>query len=90
MNNDGYMQLGARVAALEAAVADLQAQLVAAGLADAPADTYVTTGPAWEDDVRALLAEGRTIEAIKLVREVTGWGLKEAKDYVDHQQRPGY
>jgi ribosomal protein L7/L12 len=28
-------------------------------------------------------AEGRTIEAIKLVRERTGCDLKSAKDYVD-------
>ena len=36
-----------------------------------------------EDQVRALLAQGRKIEAIKQVRTATGWGLREAKDYVD-------
>lgn len=34
-----------------------------------------------------LLAEGNTIEAIKRVRELTGKGLKDAKDYVDAVQR---
>jgi len=36
-----------------------------------------------EDQVRALLAQGRRVEAIKRVRKTTGWGLKESKDYVD-------
>jgi large subunit ribosomal protein L7/L12 len=40
-----------------------------------------------EDDVegrvRSLLAEGRKIEAIKVYREATGAGLKEAKDAVE-------
>jgi ribosomal protein L7/L12 len=31
--------------------------------------------------VRAALADGNKIEAIKLVRERTGLGLKEAKDH---------
>jgi len=32
---------------------------------------------------RDLLSKRRNIEAIKLVREHTGWGLKESKDFVD-------
>jgi len=32
---------------------------------------------------RDLLTKRRKIEAIKLVREHTGWGLKESKDFVD-------
>lgn len=36
-----------------------------------------------EGEARALVAQGNTIAAIKRVRERTGWGLKEAKDYVD-------
>jgi ribosomal protein L7/L12 len=35
------------------------------------------------DQVRKLVASGRTIEAIKLLREVTGLSLKEAKEAVD-------
>jgi ribosomal protein L7/L12 len=34
-------------------------------------------------DIRALLERGNKIEAIKRVRELTGVGLKEAKDYLD-------
>ncbi len=34
-------------------------------------------------ELRALVAEGQKIEAIKRVREHTGWGLAEAKDYVE-------
>jgi ribosomal protein L7/L12 len=34
-----------------------------------------------------LLRAGKKIEAIKMVREVTGWGLAQAKDYVDHLER---
>ncbi len=33
--------------------------------------------------VEELLFAGRKIEAIKLVREITGMGLKEAKEFVD-------
>jgi Ribosomal protein L7/L12 C-terminal domain len=37
----------------------------------------------WEGEARNLAARGQAIEAIKLVREKTGLGLKEAKDLVD-------
>ncbi len=35
------------------------------------------------EEVRLLAREGKTIEAIKLLREQTGLGLKEAKEQVD-------
>jgi hypothetical protein len=35
------------------------------------------------DEVQALLKQGRKIEAIKLYRERTGAGLKEAKEAVE-------
>ncbi|MFF9312304.1 ribosomal protein L7/L12 [Streptomyces sp. NPDC014748] len=35
------------------------------------------------DEVAGLARAGRTIEAIKTYREITGVGLKEAKDAVD-------
>ena len=38
--------------------------------------------------VRSLLATGEKIAAIKLYRESTGVGLKEAKDAVDAMERP--
>jgi ribosomal protein L7/L12 len=42
-----------------------------------------TTSAEIEAQARALLADGNKIEAIKLVREATGLGLKEAKDFVE-------
>jgi large subunit ribosomal protein L7/L12 len=41
------------------------------------------TGGDLEGRVRTLMAEGRKIEAIEVHREVTGAGLKEAKDAVE-------
>jgi ribosomal protein L7/L12 len=38
-------------------------------------------------EITALVARGSKIEAIKRVRELTGLGLKEAKDYVDALER---
>ena len=37
--------------------------------------------------VEGLLLQGRKIEAIKLYREMTGVGLKEAKDTIDKMDR---
>ncbi len=42
-----------------------------------------------EREVYSLLARGRKIEAVKKVRELTGMGLQEAKDYVDSLARSG-
>ena len=39
--------------------------------------------PGWDAHARATAASGKKIEAIRQVREATGWGLKEAKDYVE-------
>ncbi|MCB9760252.1 MAG: ribosomal protein L7/L12 [Alphaproteobacteria bacterium] len=43
----------------------------------------VETGPGWVEEARDLLQQGRKIQAIKLVRAATGWGLKESKEYVE-------
>jgi ribosomal protein L7/L12 len=40
-----------------------------------------------ERQVQNLLAQGQQIEAIKLVRQKTNWGLKEARDYVNQLAR---
>jgi len=37
----------------------------------------------WSDEVDALLRAGKKIQAIKVYREATGAGLKEAKEAVD-------
>ncbi len=41
------------------------------------------------DQILQLLQEGRKIEAIKVYRETTGAGLKEAKEAVEEMQRQG-
>lgn len=46
-----------------------------------------TYNPSSDTGVRALVQERRKIEAIKLVRQRTGLGLKEAKDVVDAMER---
>lgn len=43
--------------------------------------------PTWEDEVIALLRNGKKIEAIKICRARTGWALKDAKDAVEAIQR---
>ena len=60
------------VEALEAGTAPPAARLAAA-----PASSGSM------DEVRALALQGNKIQAIKRYRELTGAGLKEAKDYVD-------
>ena len=48
------------------------------------ATTAVPPGDvAWMGEVSALIAQDKKIEAIKLYRERTGLGLKEAKDAID-------
>jgi ribosomal protein L7/L12 len=42
--------------------------------------------PDWQHQVRAALQQGNKIEAIKLYREATGVGLKEAKEAVEALQ----
>ena len=37
----------------------------------------------WSDEVNALLRDGKKIQAIKVYREATGAGLKEAKEAVE-------
>jgi hypothetical protein len=43
--------------------------------------------PSAETEIRALLQQRRKIHAIKLLREHTGLGLKEAKDRIDALDR---
>ena len=80
--------LKSRVAKLELAVAQLQAQVAAGGVpygAPTPAGAagQPAAGPDWMSEVRDLVARGNKIEAIKVYRERTGLGLKEAKDAVE-------
>jgi ribosomal protein L7/L12 len=68
-------ELKIRVSRLERQVEFLLRHL---GLPDRTGEPDVVAG-----EVLALKRAGRTIEAIKLYREATGLGLREAKDYVD-------
>jgi ribosomal protein L7/L12 len=43
------------------------------------------SGPSAE--IQSLIMQGKKIEAIKIYREQTGYGLKEAKDAVDAMER---
>lgn len=56
--------------------------------ATAPPTSVVNAG-AWLQDVRVLLSQGQKIEAIKLVRQQTRSGLKDAKDFVEALERGG-
>jgi ribosomal protein L7/L12 len=47
------------------------------------ADIASAIGPDHIDELRSLVGAGQQIEAITLVRRLTGMGLQEAKDYVD-------
>ena len=49
---------------------------------------YAPTGPDPLAQVRDLARRGRKIEAIKAYRELTGVGLREAKDAVEGLDRP--
>lgn len=62
-----------RVARLEAVVEELSRQL------GAPVDL----APAIPQEVRSLVAGGKKIQAIKVLREQTGMGLREAKETVE-------
>lgn len=72
-------QLEQRVARLEAQLAQLTA--TPAGAVAAAVATSATED--WMAEVRALRSAGKTIQAIKVYRERTGVGLKEAKDAVE-------
>ena len=89
--NDRLAKLESALASLQAQVAALTTGAVAAGPPSSLAGTdpgavpygnNVAGGP-WLDEVRQLKSSGKLINAIKLYREQTGVGLKEAKDAVE-------
>ena len=55
-------------------------------LADAP-DEPVKMSLIERSEIKQLLLDGNKIEAVKRYREISGLGLKEAKDAVDHMAR---
>ena len=58
------------------------------GAAGAPAGGVAATGEKTEFDVILTAAGEKKIQVIKVVRELTGLGLKEAKDLVDGAPKP--
>lgn len=74
-------QLRSRIARLESLVELLARKQ---GVSDAElASLHTAVGVPVSPTVRQLALEGRKIQAIKLLREETGLGLKEAKDTVE-------
>lgn len=73
--------LQARVRDLEGLVDELAAR---AGVSSAELRVLESgVGPRMPEECVHLVAEGRTIQAIKAYREHTGAGLKEAKEAID-------
>ena len=50
------------------------------------ATAFAALSPSVQADVDRLLLDRKKIEAIKLIREHTGMGLKESKDAAEHRQ----
>ena len=73
-------ELTLRVAELERTVERLARQ---AGI-----PSTVRGGPQVSEEVRALAMQGKTIHAVKRLREETGLGLRAAKEVVDRLPRP--
>jgi ribosomal protein L7/L12 len=80
--NDRLAKLESALASLQAQVALLTTGAVGAGAANPMAGNNVAGTP-WMDEVRRLKDSDQLISAIKLYRENTGVGLKEAKDIVE-------
>jgi hypothetical protein len=56
----------------------------------APVEPHRPLTPADVDEVRFLLTTGKVVYAVKVVRDRTGMGLKEAKDVVDAVRKGRY
>ncbi|BBY31190.1 ribosomal protein L7/L12 [Mycolicibacterium sediminis] len=80
--SDGDIQR--RVDALEQRIVALERALAHAGIERIVPTPVGEFHDGWVSaEVRALATAGKKIEAIKLLREQTGIGLREAKDAVD-------
>jgi ribosomal protein L7/L12 len=64
-------------------LADAKAAVERGGLAGPPDRPETTMDAALLAETRRLRSDGRTIQAVKLVRQRTGLGLLEAKQLVD-------
>ena len=87
MSSEDILDHGRRIAELERQVAELYRRIgqePPSGFRDDRFDGgFSDQGPAADPRLLELVQAGKKIEAIKLYRELTGVGLKEAKDAVD-------
>ena len=89
MSAEDLLDHGRRIAELERKVSELyrrlgqaEPELSGEGLTFA-SDQVASVGAAADPRLLTLINEGNEIQAIKLYRELTGVGLKEAKDAVE-------
>jgi large subunit ribosomal protein L7/L12 len=81
MDNAEFQRLRERVSLLEAQVAELYSQLGVDPAQASPGSTEL------DPEVVRLVNNGKRITAIKLYRERTGVGLKEASDVIEAFER---
>jgi ribosomal protein L7/L12 len=90
VSSEDILNHGRRIAALERQVSELMKLVTAPGFTPDSGETLTfasdqpaSLGAADDPRLAELIASGRTIQAVKLYRELTGVGLKEAKDAVE-------
>jgi len=62
---------------------DFRALLIEVAKKHPKAVVTAKTGTGWEEEVRFLVESGQKINAIKVCRNATGMGLREAKEEVE-------
>ncbi len=82
-NVDLFLQKGWRPIGGITVMGHSPSSLLQALVADADDAEIPYVEPTWEMQAKAMCAEGKKINAIQLVRDKTGLGLKEAKDLVE-------
>jgi large subunit ribosomal protein L7/L12 len=91
LKNMSLMDAAALVKELEQELGVSAAAPIAVAAAGAPAAGGGASAPAVEKDEFTVMLTGageKKIQVIKVVRELTGLGLKEAKDLVDGAPKP--
>jgi large subunit ribosomal protein L7/L12 len=90
LKNMSLMEAAALVKELEAELGVSAAAPVAMAAAGAPAAGAAPAAAAEQDEFTVMLTGSgdKKIQVIKVVRELTGLGLKEAKDLVDGAPKP--
>jgi len=86
MDSGDHITVEMRLAAIEEKLDRLLAHLGLDGTGPIP-DRAPEPVTAYEAQLTTLIQAGKTIQAIKLYREATGAGLKDAKDAVEAYER---